>query len=285
MAGPRPDGEPPPPAVQRLRLRYAKRGRLRFASHRDFQRAFERALRRAGVPIAYSAGFSPHPKVSYAGAAPTGTASEAEYLEIGLVRRCEPAWVRDVLDTSLPPGLDVLDAVEVQTPDLAGRLEASVWEMRFADLEEAALRHAADTFLAAREVQVERMTKNGMRRMDARSAVLRLDVSQPAAQRGAAGPDRPCAILQVVVRHGQPAVRPDDILAGLRQMADFAPPSPPWVTRLAQGPFDAQCGAVADPLAPDRGAPVADGEATAELAGGPAGGAVVGASRPVRERT
>jgi radical SAM-linked protein len=67
-----------------LRLRYAKRGRLRFASHRDFQRAFERALRRAGVPMAYSAGFSPHPKISYANAAPTGTASEAEYLEIGL---------------------------------------------------------------------------------------------------------------------------------------------------------------------------------------------------------
>ena len=79
-----PDGPPPEPAVQRLRLRYAKRGRLRFASHRDFQRSFERALRRAAVPMAYSAGFTPHPKVSYANAAPTGTASEAEYLEIGL---------------------------------------------------------------------------------------------------------------------------------------------------------------------------------------------------------
>ena len=44
-----PDGPPPPPAVQRLRLRYAKRGRLRFSSHRDFQRAFERALRRAAI--------------------------------------------------------------------------------------------------------------------------------------------------------------------------------------------------------------------------------------------
>src|SRR5512132_4687121 len=72
------------PPVQWLRLRYAKRGRLRFTSHRDFARAFERALRRAAVPMAYSAGFSPHPKVSYVGAAPTGVASEAEYLEIGL---------------------------------------------------------------------------------------------------------------------------------------------------------------------------------------------------------
>ena len=79
-----PQGPAPAPAVQKLRLRYAKRGRLRFSSHRDFQRALERALRRAGVPMAYSAGFTPHPKVSYAGAAPTGVASEAEYVELSV---------------------------------------------------------------------------------------------------------------------------------------------------------------------------------------------------------
>ena len=107
-----PDGPPPPPAVQRLRVHYAKRGRLRFSSHRDFQRAFERALRRAAVPMAYSAGFSPHPKVSYAGAAPTGTASEAEYLEIALAQRCDPERLRAALDAALPPGLDVLEVVE-----------------------------------------------------------------------------------------------------------------------------------------------------------------------------
>ena len=57
--------------VQKLRLRYAKRGRLRFSSHRDLARVFERAVRRAGVPMAYSQGFSPHPKISWAGAVPT----------------------------------------------------------------------------------------------------------------------------------------------------------------------------------------------------------------------
>ena len=82
-----PEGPPPPPVVQRLRLRYAKRGRLRFISHRDFARALERALRRADAPVAFSAGFSPHPKISYVGAAPTGAASEAEYLEVGQIGR------------------------------------------------------------------------------------------------------------------------------------------------------------------------------------------------------
>src|SRR5580698_5293007 len=112
MGSRQPEGPPPPPVVQRLRIRYAKRGRLRFISHRDFARAFERAIHRSGVPIAFSAGFSPHPKVSYAGAAPTGVASEAEYLEIGLAEQREPGQVRRVLDTALPPGLDVVEVVE-----------------------------------------------------------------------------------------------------------------------------------------------------------------------------
>ena len=95
MAGSRrvPEGPTPDPAVQKLRLRYAKRGPARFTSHRDFSRALERALRRAEVPMAYSSGFNPHPRISYAGAAPTGSASEAEYLEIGLAKVLDPADV------------------------------------------------------------------------------------------------------------------------------------------------------------------------------------------------
>src|SRR5438132_10708386 len=111
MARRSPEGPPPPPVVQRVRFRYAKRGRLRFTSHRDFARAFERALRRAGVPMAYSAGFTPHPKISYVGAAPTGVASEAEYLEIGLAQTCDPEEVRRDLDAALPAGLDIVEVV------------------------------------------------------------------------------------------------------------------------------------------------------------------------------
>ena len=92
------------PPVQRLRVRYAKRGRLRFTSHRDFSRAFERAVFRARVPMAYSSGFNPHPRISYAGAAPTGSASEAEYLELALAEVVVPADVHAMLDEALPPG-------------------------------------------------------------------------------------------------------------------------------------------------------------------------------------
>ncbi|MET9292663.1 TIGR03936 family radical SAM-associated protein [Streptomyces sp. NPDC003077] len=237
--------------MQRIRLRYTKRGRLRFTSHRDFQRAFERALRRAEVPMAYSAGFTPHPKVSYANAAPTGTGSEAEYLEIQLAERRDPAPLRELLNVSLPDGLDIVDAVEAHTSGLADRLEASVWEIRLDGVEVEEARRAVETFLAADEVPVERRTKSGMRTFDARGAVASLEAAAYAGDRPGGGA---CAILRLVVRHLTPAVRPDDVLSGLRAVADLAPPVPAAVTRLAQGPLDEETGAVTDPLAPDRDA-------------------------------
>lgn len=238
------------PAVQKLRLRYAKRGRLRFASHRDFQRAFERALRRAGVPMAYSAGFSPHPKVSYANAAPTGTASEAEYVEIGVLERLDPVAVRAALDEALPPGLDVVEVVEARTPDLVGRLEASWWRVELPGVHPDQAQEAAAALLALDEAPVQRRTKSGLRTLDARAAILVLEVEPARAEQA---PDGPCAILTLVVRHGTPSVRPDDVLAALRRAADLAPVEPPRVTRLAQGPLDQDGRSVGDPFAPDRG--------------------------------
>ncbi|CAL9526590.1 hypothetical protein SUDANB6_03965 [Streptomyces sp. enrichment culture] len=238
--------------MQRIRLRYTKRGRLRFTSHRDFQRAFERALRRAEVPMAYSAGFTPHPKVSYANAAPTGTGSEAEYLEIALTEPRDPEQLRALLDESLPAGLDVIEAVEARTPGLADRLTASVWELRLDGVEPAEAARAVEAFNAAGTVEVQRLTKNGVRTFDARSAVANLESVETQSSPADRPSDRPCAILRLVVRHVTPAVRPDDVLSGLSAVADLAPPVPAAVTRLAQGLFDEETGTVTDPLAPDR---------------------------------
>ncbi|MET7781433.1 TIGR03936 family radical SAM-associated protein [Streptomyces mirabilis] len=235
--------------MQRIRLRYTKRGRLRFTSHRDFQRAFERALRRAEVPMAYSAGFTPHPKVSYANAAPTGTGSEAEYLEIALTQTRDPQKLRELLDESMPVGLDIIEAVEARTSGLADRLTASVWQLRLDGVAPEDAERAVDAFKAADTVEVQRRTKNGMRTFDARGAVASLEAHSPQADRPT---DQPCAILRLVVRHVTPAVRPDDVLSGLRAVADLAPPVAAAVTRLAQGLFDEETGTVTDPLAPDR---------------------------------
>jgi radical SAM-linked protein len=256
-----PEGPAPDPAVQKLRIRYAKRDRLRFTSSRDFQRALERALRRADVPMAFSAGFHPHPKISYANAAATGTASEAEYVEIQVTQRVDPESVRVALDEALPPGLDVVHVVEARSGSLADRLEASDWRLEFAGLEAAAVRRAVDELLGRDVAEVTRMTKSGPRTFDVRGAIVAASVMEGHGPVGrpsegghggsSHGSAAPCAILRMVVRHTTPAVRPDDILTALREVAELQPPRPPLVTRLAQGPLETATARVADPLAAD----------------------------------
>jgi radical SAM-linked protein len=227
------------PPVQRLRIRYAKRGRLRFTSHRDFSRAFERALVRARIPMAYSSGFNPHPRISYAGAAPTGAASEAEFLEIGLAETVSPGDLGEALDAALPDGLDVVEVVEARTGSLADRLEASRWRIDLPGARADDVERATSAFLAAPMVPVERMTKKGLRSFDCRTAVLALEgTSYDGGVR-----------LDVVLRHSEPAVRPDDVLAGLAQVGGLSLSGSPLVTRLSQGPYDPADGSIGDPLA------------------------------------
>ncbi len=274
-----PEGPPPPPTVQRLRIRYAKRGRLRFVSHRDFARAFERALRRSGVPMAYSAGFSPHPKISYVGAAPTGAASEAEYLEIGLQTQSDPELLRAALDQALPEGLDILEVLPAGLGGLPERIEASHWRIELPSLSVESLSAVVADFLALETAIVERVTKKGLRQLDARAAVISASVQRPGEARdrvGLGGAERPgeardrvglggavedggCAILDLVVRQVSPAVRPDDVLTALGAVAGLDEPLTSRSTRLAQGRLDDTTGVLTDPLGPDRAAAARDG--------------------------
>jgi radical SAM-linked protein len=251
--GQQPGGQQPrvqSAVVQRLTIRYAKRGRMRFASHRDVARAIERSVRKAGLPVAYSAGFSPHPKISYAGGAPTGTASEAEYLDISLTCRCEAAEVGRKLSAALPDGMDVIEVVEAPGSwvSTAARLEASGWEVVWPGVSPATARAVCEAFLAVPSAVVERLTNKGLRRMDVRAAVVSMQVDDdgddPAdARRGETGRAVTCAILRIIVRQVTPAVRPEDILTALRQAAaasgsELAPSAPARVTRVWQGPLD-----------------------------------------------
>jgi radical SAM-linked protein len=224
-------------------LRYAKRGRLRFASHRDFARAFERALRRAGLPMAYSSGFTPHPRISYANPAATGAESEAEYLELGLARALDPDWVRVELDQALPAGFDVLRVVERSGPGLADRLQASLWSVDLSAWPSSTRSAAVERFWAADQVLVERMTKHGPRSFDARAALVAWSWRQDD--------------WLTVLRHQVPLVRPDDLVSGLVQFEPSGRDWPARLRRLAQGPLEGRT--VGDPLAP----PAVPGEAMA----------------------
>jgi radical SAM-linked protein len=203
------------------------------------------------LPIGYSAGFSPHPKVSWVGAAPTGVASEAEYLEIGLIRPLPADEVRSALDAALPPGLDILDAVQARTRSLPERIDTSWWRIEMPGVSRSSLEQALAVFLAMAAVPVERVTKNGRREVDTRAVVVSAD----------AGGDAACAILDIVVRHVTPAARPDDVLTALRRVAELEPPVPPRVTRLAQGSLDAD-GRLIDPFDADRVEEYEDGVGT-----------------------
>ncbi|MGH4015831.1 MAG: TIGR03936 family radical SAM-associated protein [Pseudonocardiaceae bacterium] len=247
MHRPNPSAAP----ICKVRLRYAKRGRLRFTSHRDVARTFERALRRAGLPMAYSQGYSPHPKISWVGAAPTGTASEAEYAEIQLVAQVDPDVVCAELNAALPDGLAVIDGVLAGSGGLAERIEASRWWIEISGVGAEQLRHAVSALLAAPEVLVERITTDGRRSIDARAAIVSLGVEEPPVLPPGPGRLPECGILTAVVRQVSPAVRPDDVVSALGVVAGLRPLAPARATRMAQGRLDDD-GSLVDPLAPDR---------------------------------
>src|SRR3984957_16421657 len=156
-----------PVTIQHLLVRYAKRGKMRFASHLDVARAFERGVRRAGLPIAYSAGFTPHPKISSAGGAPTGVASEAEYLSLALTNRAGADTVRERLNAALPDGIDVIAVTEDSGGLPASRLTASEWQVALPGLPADDVVPAVEEFLALPEAPVERLTSKGKRRLRA----------------------------------------------------------------------------------------------------------------------
>ena len=194
--------------------------------------------------MAYSAGFSPHPKISYLGAAPTGAASEAEYVEIGLAVVCDPEAVRAALDASLPDEVAILECVEASgTGSLADRIDTSVWDVELPGIALAELQRAVEKLVAADVVTVAKRTKNGLKDIDVRPSLAGVSAGETAG----------CAILHMVVRQLTPAVRPDDVLAALAAVADLHPPLPPRAVRVAQGRLD-DTGTVADPLGPDRAA-------------------------------
>lgn len=175
--------------------------------------------------MAYSSGFNPHPRISYAGAAPTGAASESEYLEIALAEVVTPTEVGAKLAESLPDGLDIVTVEESRGGSLTEALEASHWQLDLAvDADVASA--AVTKFLETDEITVERMTKKGLRAFDCRGAVR--SMASTPTDRGAR--------IDVLLVHGTPSVRPDDLLSGLREAAGLEPPSgSTLLTRVAQG--------------------------------------------------
>ena len=184
--------------------------------------------------MAFSSGFSPHPRISYANASPTGAASEAEYLEIGLAAQLDPDLVRDQLNAAMPDGLVIVRVVEAAAGPLADRLAASRWRVELGGVDAEDLAAAVADLLAAEVHEVQRMTKNGLRTFDVRSALLGL-VADGAA-------------LELVSVVGEPLVRPDDVVQALQALhPGLKSAQSALITRIEQGVWED--GRIADPLA------------------------------------
>lgn len=169
---------------RKLRIRYSKRGKVRFTSHRDVARIWERALRRANVPLAYTEGFSPRPKLSFGLALPTGYESLGEYLDINLLGGSPRADVGceqlpALLNPVLPAGVDIQAVVEMPAGELS--LQQAVtnctWHIELSEpATESSVTAAVERVLAAPELVVTRERKGEAVTDDVRPAILRLDV-------------------------------------------------------------------------------------------------------------
>jgi radical SAM-linked protein len=119
----------------RIRITFAKTDAMRFIGHLDLFRTWERTLRRARLPLAYSQGFHPHPKLNLASALPLGFTSSAEVLDVWLERDFTHDEVAAALEPAIPPGLQILkiETVEDPAPALQTEVEAAVYILTFLD--------------------------------------------------------------------------------------------------------------------------------------------------------
>ena len=195
---------------QRLRINFAVGGRLKYISHLDLTRAWERVFRRAGLPLAYSQGYNPRPRFQIAAALPVGVSGSAEVLDVWLDEALEPEEVGQRLRPSLPAGLEVsgVSEVDLRAPALQSQMQAADYRATVAGPEPAeAIRARIETLLAAPAVLRQRHHKGRLQTYDLRPLIQHIEVRE-----GQAGEQ----ILEMRLQASpQGAGRPDEVLDAL----------------------------------------------------------------------
>lgn len=233
--------------TQRVRVRYTKDGRVRFVSARDLVNVWARALRRSDLPIAYSEGFSPHPKVSFPDALPVGVASIGEYAELTFASPFDTTVGMEVLSSTLPDGMSILHhhIVIDGEPKLARLLETTLWEVVYpadgiADAQEVTsmLDVLIARLLAADHANITR-TKPRDSGDETRVIDLRpIIVAMHATLRDDTGDAGPAPTLRAILSNDGPSVRSGDlhdILTAHAAPGDRPLPAPRILRRVVQG--------------------------------------------------
>ncbi|MDZ7673859.1 MAG: TIGR03936 family radical SAM-associated protein [Acidimicrobiales bacterium] len=205
-----------PPPRERIRIRFAKFGRIRFTSHRDLARVWERSLRRTRLPVSYSEGYSPRPRLRFGLALATAHESCGEYLDVDLV----PGTELDVdalgerLDPMLPPGVHVQAVAPVapRTPSLQEAVSSCSWLVEVPDLDRARADVLIEQVLAAEELPVTRTRKGKDVTDDIRPSVRSLRIAE-ADECPPAADVQPAGVMLRAELATQPrACRPAELL-------------------------------------------------------------------------
>ena len=160
--------------MQRLRVTFCRGQEVKYITHLDLMRLWERMLRRAAIPVAYSEGFSPRPRISLAAPLPVGVTSEGELMDIQLERRVSPHYFLRALLAQLPPGMDITEVREVslRLPSLQSQVSEAEYRVDVAaDRELAAVQLAIRELLAKDKLPWEHMRDTGPHCYDIRALV------------------------------------------------------------------------------------------------------------------
>jgi len=161
-------------AVQRLRLRFSRGEELKYISHLDLMRLWERVLRRAGIPMAYSEGFSPHPRISLAAPLPIGVTSEAELMDVVVKKTVSPLFFMQHTKPQLPSGMEVLEIVQVPLTAPSLQSQAQFIDYRVSDRSDRTadeIRGAVTAALQAEKLPWHHMRDTGPRHYDLRPLI------------------------------------------------------------------------------------------------------------------
>lgn len=166
--------------VQRMRVTFARGESVKYITHLDLMRFWERALRRANVPIAYSEGFSPHAQISLAAPLPVGTTSEAELMDVFLAERITPKSLLSDVSSQLPPDMRAVSAEEVGLglPALQADVRFAEYDVDVEPPDGGDAREAVVRFLAADAIPWEHRREDQVRSYDIRSFVDTIEVVQ-----------------------------------------------------------------------------------------------------------
>lgn len=163
----------------KLRIKFRKFGAVRFIGHLDVMRFFQKAIRRAGIDVRYTEGFSPHQVMTFAAPLGVGLESNGEYMDIEILSMESTEWVKEALNQVSVPGIEVVDVKIL--PDKAGNAMASVYSaeytVRFREdrKPDVDFVQAVDEFLGREEILITKATKKGTREVNLKPGIYKLD--------------------------------------------------------------------------------------------------------------